>query len=166
MDRTMPMPLWTISNEAGLPRDTEAVIISVAEVWLPPPPPPSEVVIAADSTSALAARLQEVQAESMHVFEEARTLAAQAAERLKRTFPSWKVDSEAAGGSPAWEVINYADQWKPDLVVVGSQGHSQIGRLVLGSVSQKVLSEVHCSVRIARGRAGHSGTACAHRNWR
>ena len=41
-------------------------------------------------------------------------------------------------------------QLPPDLVLVGSHGRSRLGRLILGSVSQKVLSHVHCSVRIGR----------------
>jgi nucleotide-binding universal stress UspA family protein len=45
-----------------------------------------------------------------------------------------------------------ADQWEPDLIVVGSHGRTALGRFVLGSVSQRVLTEAPCSVRIARGR--------------
>ena len=41
----------------------------------------------------------------------------------------------------------------PDLIVVGSHGRSALGRFMLGSVSQKVVTEAHCSVRVARGRA-------------
>src|SRR4030095_3748666 len=42
---------------------------------------------------------------------------------------------------------------KPNLVVVGAQGHSVLGgRLILGSVSQRVLYEASCSVRVARDR--------------
>jgi nucleotide-binding universal stress UspA family protein len=38
-----------------------------------------------------------------------------------------------------------------DLVVVGSHGHSSAGgRLILGSVSQRVLYDAPCSVRVAR----------------
>lgn len=40
---------------------------------------------------------------------------------------------------------------KADLIVVGSHGRSALGRLFLGSISQKVLTEAHCSVRVARG---------------
>jgi nucleotide-binding universal stress UspA family protein len=62
------------------------------------------------------------------------------------------VQAEGLYGSPAREVIRLADEWEPDLVVVGSHGHSALGRLVLGSVSQKVLTEARTSVRVARGR--------------
>jgi nucleotide-binding universal stress UspA family protein len=36
------------------------------------------------------------------------------------------------------------------LIVVGSQGRSALGRLVLGSVSQAVVTHARCSVRVAR----------------
>ena len=54
--------------------------------------------------------------------------------------------------SAAWELVSKADRWKPDLIVVGSHGRTALGRFVLGSVSQRVLTEALCSVRIARGR--------------
>ena len=60
--------------------------------------------------------------------------------------------AEACADSPAWAVIKKADTWQPDLIVVGSHGRSALGRFVLGSVSQKVLTEAHCSVRIGRQR--------------
>ena len=53
--------------------------------------------------------------------------------------------------SPAWAILEMADRDKPDLIVVGSHGHSVFGgRLILGSVSQRVLYEARCSVRVAR----------------
>ena len=65
--------------------------------------------------------------------------------------------SEAYAGSPAWEVIKEADKWEPDLIVVGSQGRSALGRFVLGSVSQKNVTEARCSVRVGRSRTGSGG---------
>ena len=48
-------------------------------------------------------------------------------------------------------IIRTADQWKPDLIVMGAHGHAVFGgRLILGSISQRVLYEARCSVRIAR----------------
>ena len=90
--------------------------------------------------------------ESPDAFEKADALARQAGERLRSSFHSWDVKTEAVAGSPARVLIEKADEWKPDLIVVGSHGRSGLERLILGSVSQKVLSEADCSVRIARGR--------------
>ena len=58
----------------------------------------------------------------------------------------------ACADSPAWAVLKKANAWKPDLIVVGSYGRSALGRLMLGSVSQKVVAEAHCPVRVSRGR--------------
>ncbi|MGB9180664.1 MAG: universal stress protein, partial [Pyrinomonadaceae bacterium] len=74
-----------------------------------------------------------------------------ASERVRKMFPGWDVRSEAFADSPAWAVIRTSDEWKPDLVIVGAQGHTVLGgRLILGSVSQRVLYEARCTVRVAR----------------
>jgi nucleotide-binding universal stress UspA family protein len=84
--------------------------------------------------------------------EEARALAAGASDRIQARFPDWRVRAEGRFGSPASQLLAAADQWKPDLIVAGSHGRSAIGRLILGSVSHKVVAEARCSVRIARGQ--------------
>jgi nucleotide-binding universal stress UspA family protein len=71
---------------------------------------------------------------------------------VQTNFPNWKVSANSSCGSAAWQLVSVADHWKPDLIVVGSHGRTALGRFVLGSVSQRVLTEAHCSVRIARGR--------------
>jgi len=86
------------------------------------------------------------------VVAESSTLANHAKKRLQGMFPRWQVRAEATYGSPAWEILTKADEFKPDLIVVGSHGRSSISRFFLGSISQKVLTEAHSSVRIARGR--------------
>jgi nucleotide-binding universal stress UspA family protein len=138
---------------AGLPaQNVDALVVAVAEVWLPPPPPPVHEVVEEASSAHTPAQLQHWQARSTRAFTEAEALARRAAERLRSNFPGWTVNAAAQAGSPAWELITCADSWRPDLLVVGSHGRTALGRLVLGSVSQKVLTEARCSVRIARGR--------------
>lgn len=125
-------------QRAGLPREAEARIISVSEMVLPPP-------MSYTMPSAGAIELQKM-------FEHnALRLAQEAGKRVQSIFPDWVVDVEAHPGSPAGAIIALADQWHPDLVVVGSHGRSGLGRFILGSVSQTVLNEAHCSVRVARG---------------
>ena len=58
--------------------------------------------------------------------------------------------AEAMAGTPAPAVLKEADDWKADLIVVGTHGRSALGRLLMGSVSQRVAAEAHCSVRVAR----------------
>ena len=144
-------------GRAGLPLDVEAVIVTVADIISPPP----EDALPADDVPAI--RILEVerhaQARAEKALEEARAFAERGAKRVKADFPGWSVKVEVRGDAPAWAVIKVADRYKPDLVVVGSHGHSFVGgRLILGSVSQRVLYEARCSVRVARcsdvGRKG------------
>ncbi|MCA1575338.1 MAG: universal stress protein [Acidobacteria bacterium] len=133
---------------AGLGNSVEAIILSVAELWLPPPPPSSGVGESLPLYTPPG--LEGAREHVAQAIEQVRSLAKDASLRVQATFPSWKVSTEVSTGSPAWEVINKADKWAPDLLVVGSQGRSAIGRLFLGSVSQKILTEARCSVRVGR----------------
>lgn len=139
-------------ERAGLPRDAEAMVVSVTEYWLPPPPPSSYEVCEEAKLVRVPADMKTVYERDSATVKEARNLALKASRRLKAKFPEWKVDTEAFYGSPAREIILKAEDWGADLIVVGSHGRSALGRLVLGSVSQKVLTEAHASVRVARGR--------------
>lgn len=147
-------------ERAGLPRTAEAVVISIAEVWLPPPPQSSyeivEKVFAEDSTTDA----ESVNERESGAVADAQALAVRAANRIQSRFPDWNVRAEAQFGSPASELLAKADEWEPDLFVVGSHGRSTIGRLILGSVSHKVVTEARCSVRIARGK-GNRGESPA-----
>jgi nucleotide-binding universal stress UspA family protein len=143
-------------RRAGLPEVLEAVVLTVAGVILPPPDeevPESELLI------HIPDGVRHALAHAEEAVKETRALAERAAQRLKEDFPGWEVRAEACGDAPAWAVIKMADQLKSDLIVIGSHGHSSAGgRLVLGSVSQRVLYEAHCSVRVARCKnAGREG---------
>jgi nucleotide-binding universal stress UspA family protein len=59
---------------------------------------------------------------------------------------------------PAVGIIDYAKEWGAGLVVVGSHGHTAIGRLLLGSVAKAVVHNALCSVEIVRPKPrGPSG---------
>ena len=133
-------------RRAGLPPEAELRIVAVSEVVLPPP-------MSYTLPSAGAIELQRM------LEDQARTLASRAAERVAAIFPGWKITVEAHPGSPAGAIIALADEWHPDLIVVGSHGRSGLGRLLLGSVSQTVLAEARTSVRVARGPASTADQA-------
>jgi nucleotide-binding universal stress UspA family protein len=53
-------------------------------------------------------------------------------------------------GDPAGEIIEAARERNADLIVMGSRGFGQIGGLILGSVSERVLHAAHGPVLIVR----------------
>lgn len=60
------------------------------------------------------------------------------------------VSTAVEEGDPRFAIVDYAAQWKPDLLVVGSHGPKGLGRLLIGSVAEYVARHVHCSVLIVR----------------
>jgi nucleotide-binding universal stress UspA family protein len=123
-------------RRAGLPREAEAPMVSVAE--------PSFVLSAPGSLETIVAR------DSIFGLEKARTLAEKAVGRIRSDFPGWRVEEAVVHGSPSESLIVKADEWDADLLVVGSHGHTMLGRSFLGSVSQSVLAHARCSARVAR----------------
>jgi nucleotide-binding universal stress UspA family protein len=121
-------------------------------MWFPPPPPSSYEILEEARHAQSAAELQREFAKTSDAAKEALVFAERARDRIQTKFPNWKVTADSSCGSPAWELVAKADEWKPDLIVVGSHGRTALGRFVLGSVSQRVLTEARSSVRIARGR--------------
>ena len=136
---------------AGLPDDGQAIVLSIAEVWLPPPGA-DEKATGIKLDAATERIIENHRRKAKKEIEAASALANRAKERLQLILPQWEIAAEASYGSPAWEIITRAAKFNPDLIVAGSHGRSAISRLFLGSISQKVLTEAHCSVRVARGR--------------
>lgn len=139
-------------THAGLPANAKAYILSVAEVWLPPPPPSTYEILDQARKAKSPIELQHNFSKGCRAAKEALALAERARDRVVTMFPNWKVTADSSCGSPAWELVAKADEWKPELIVVGSHGRTALGRFVLGSVSQRVLTEARCSVRVSRGR--------------
>ena len=49
-------------------------------------------------------------------------------------------------GDPATEILQFAQQIKCDLIVMGTHGRTGLGRLFLGSVAEQVLRKAPCAV--------------------
>lgn len=90
------------------------------------------------------------------VRERARGAVTKAADELKRHLGGRGVEitSDVISGPAGRLIVEEAEKWGADLIVVGSHGHGFWGRLLLGSVSQAVAAHAKCSVEIVRRRAG------------
>jgi nucleotide-binding universal stress UspA family protein len=60
------------------------------------------------------------------------------------------VTTEVLSGSPKRVILEDAEAFGADLIVVGSHGHGMLERFLLGSVSQAVALHANCSVEIVR----------------
>ena len=60
------------------------------------------------------------------------------------------VNSQVLPGPPQSVILEEAERWKADLIVVGSHGYGTWHRLILGSVSQAVVLHANCSVEVVR----------------
>jgi nucleotide-binding universal stress UspA family protein len=67
--------------------------------------------------------------------------------------------TEVLTGSPKRVIVEEAEKWGADLVVVGSLGYRSWERLLLGSVSQAVTLHAECSVLVVREKNTRSGSA-------
>jgi nucleotide-binding universal stress UspA family protein len=141
-------------RRSGMPRHADALVISVGETLLPPPDTllamPSRELLEGGVTRRVASTLIQARAQASHAIDEAGALALAGAQRVKARFPDWKVSSGGLVGAAAPAVMQKAEDWHADLIVVGSHGRSAIGRLLLGSVSKQVATEAPCSVLVAR----------------
>jgi nucleotide-binding universal stress UspA family protein len=60
--------------------------------------------------------------------------------------PSARLEFDVLEGSPAGSILQAALEWPADLLVLGTHGRSGIQRLLLGSVTERVLRQSRCPV--------------------
>ncbi|MEW6213215.1 MAG: universal stress protein [Acidobacteriota bacterium] len=85
--------------------------------------------------------------------EQAASVIEKAIVAIRTAHPEWTaITSEILRGNPKQVIVDEAEKWKADLIVVGSHGYKGFTRFWLGSVSQAVASHAHCSVEIVRRR--------------
>ena len=105
---------------------------------------------ASPSSRRAISALVQAQSEAAHAIDEASELAEEGSQCVHARFPCWDVHGEPVVGTPAQAIMQKADEWQVDLILVGSHGRSALGRLLLGSVSKQGATESGCSVRVAR----------------
>jgi nucleotide-binding universal stress UspA family protein len=132
---------------AGLPPTAEAIVLSAVE-W-----PTTQAIRSWGMVET------DFSPEWLERIKAADQLAETGADRLQRQFRQWNVQCESSAGNPAESILEKARSWPADLIVIGTHGRSALARVVLGSVSLKLIREATCSVRVARSSNRHEGPA-------
>jgi nucleotide-binding universal stress UspA family protein len=92
---------------------------------------------------------------------EIKELAAQAVssaeKKIRERFPDLKANltTQILSGSPQQTIVEEAENWNADLIVVGSHGYGFWERAFLGSVSNAVVNHAPCSVLVVRKTQHH-----------
>lgn len=113
-------------------------VVQVVTVDAPIDPPPVRGM-----SSAYDELLKEKQTEAVRLMD-------RAAATIRERAPDLTVQTKLIPGSPKLAVVDEAERWGADLVVVGSHGHGPIRRFLLGSVSLAVAANAPCTVQIVR----------------
>ena len=125
---------WPVGSEVRVISVVEPPLLPTVETWVPP-----------DDYIESLERAGEEQANSV---------IKAAVDRIQKTQGDrLRVSTEIVRGHPKHAIIDAAEAWDADLIVVGSHGYRGLTKLWLGSVSQAVASHAKCSVEIVRCRA-------------
>jgi nucleotide-binding universal stress UspA family protein len=117
------------------PSPSSVLILSVIQPYTPPA---TEIVLAS-------ATLEQIRQRQAH---DAEQLTRRAADRIAAAGLS--VETAVREGDPRTTIVDVADEWQADLIVLGSHGRTGLTRLVMGSVAQAVVAHAHCSVEVVR----------------
>lgn len=119
--------------------------LKVVSVFDPPIPIGGELYMMNTNIYEEAAKAAEMQAQKF--VDEAATIIEQGINS-----DNVKVTTEVLMGAPHRRIVEAADEWGADLIVVGSHGYRMWERVLLGSVSQSVAQHAKCSVWIVRDK--------------
>jgi nucleotide-binding universal stress UspA family protein len=130
------------------PANSEVKIISIVEIPAPPTAEPWALPPAYFAEMEKAAR------------EQAQAAINSATAKLREGGAKLKVTAEILEGAPKHAILEEAERWGADLIMLGSHGYRGLQRFLLGSVSQAVALHAPCSVEIVRHPpAGDKGGA-------
>jgi nucleotide-binding universal stress UspA family protein len=125
------------------PEGSEIKVLAVFELPLPPTP---------EGWALPASYLDQMDRAAR---EQAQAIVERAVEKLKAKLDTTiVVASEFLPGPPRAVILDEAESWGADLIVVGSHGYRAWERFLLGSVSQSVVAHAKCSVEVVRCPSG------------
>lgn len=124
------------------PEETSVKIVSVAQVMLSVATEPLPLPLSGGYIEQADTALRE----------QALSHLTEAEETIARHFPGSDLDISTAvlNGSAGKAIVEDAQDWGADLIVVGSHGYGFWNRVLVGSVSLAVVHHAPCSVLIVR----------------
>ena len=75
-----------------------------------------------------------------------------AADLIRNANPDMTVVTKITEGIPTDAIVEEAQSWGADLIVLGSHGYGRARRVILGSVAGAVVAKAPCSVQVVRAR--------------
>ena len=122
------------------PEDTSVKIVSAAQI------------VTSVATEPLALSASYIQEADTALRNMAAGFVTEAKEKILQEFPdsNLSVSTEVLDGSAGKAIVEAAQDWGADLIVVGSHGYGFWNRVLVGSVSQAVVHHAPCSVLIVR----------------
>ena len=125
--------------ERPWPEGSEVKVVSAMEI---PYAPTTETWVLPDSYYRELESVTKAQAEAA---------VKDAVERIKSgKTAGLEITTMIKSGSAREVILDEAESWDADLIVLGSHGYSGWQRFLLGSVSHAVATHAHCSVEIVR----------------
>ncbi len=132
-------------------------IINLKNAWI-------NVVSTVESAAQVAAEPFNVSADYVREIDaaarnQAAEYVSQAENLIRRRFPDSTIEltHKVAMGSPERIILEEAEAFGADLIVMGSHGRGFWGRMFLGSVSQSIVLHARCSVLIVRTSESMNG---------
>ena len=83
---------------------------------------------------------------------QAKEVVARTVETLRKA--GFQADSRVAENEIRTGILDTADEWRADLIVLGSHGQKGLRKFLLGSVAEFVARHACCSVLVVRAAAG------------
>jgi nucleotide-binding universal stress UspA family protein len=122
------------------PADTSVKIVSAAQI------------VTSVATEPLPFSASYIQQADTALRDMATNYVTEAREKILQNFPDSDLDvlTKVLNGSAGKAIVEAAQDWGADLIVIGSHGYGFWNRMLVGSVSQAVVHHAPCSVMIVR----------------
>ena len=95
-------------QRAGLGSDVEALVMTVADVFVPMP---LDEEVENTVPMYIPPGIKRAHERAEHKLGEATDMAKRVSEQIRSIFPAWRVSAAAEADSPAWALIRKADSW-------------------------------------------------------